>query len=353
VEATDETAALTHSLGSPSCNTFSASLHSGSQTSWNIQETDLDPATHCATRSFQVEVTNGSTTCTAASCSVGDTATLTEVDTNARRTASASVTVNSAGGSLLQQCVTQSEIAAAIVDEPGLKAELFRLINEYRQQNGRSALQRVQILETVAQRHSIFMEQFGNLSHDLGFGNEVTRIRGEGYDSTACVGETIGTASSPQAILDAWKASSAHNTVLLTRELTQVGIGLESGCGSSGSFSLWWTADFGCSAIAYGAAQPTPTVDKQSLANQLIGYLQAADAAYCAGNEDAVIQNFVSFVNLWAEPPDRGGPWLRSNCVLTQRVANCLRDVLAGLSFPTTSFDGTGYMIELWGVGFF
>jgi uncharacterized protein YkwD len=255
----------------------------------------------------------------------------------------------------LEQCVSQKQIVASILDIPGFKDQLLTLINNYRSGNGLSTLARVQGLEAVAQSHSDAMSACNNLTHVDPCSNSASaacqtqcmastdphcldncavneRITAAGY-SASLTGENLATGLTPEAVFDGWVASTEHRAVLLTPGFTQIGLGLAVSCTRSGGVAFWWTADFGTNGDST-SVPPSPKINAQAEAAQLVGYLQAADAAYCAGNLTAFEADYKAFVDQWV------AFGLLSDCTLTLNVYNCITSVIGSLtvgSVTTTS----------------
>jgi uncharacterized protein YkwD len=133
---------------------------------------------------------------------------------------------------------------------PGLEAfeaEVVRLVNEFRVQNGRKTLTVDAALSQAAEEHSEDMAWHDFFSHTGSDGTRVgARVSEEGYDWRA-VGENIAAGqSTPQAVVNAWKASSGHRANMLG-SWEDIGVGYEYLANDTGrvNYHHYWTMDFG------------------------------------------------------------------------------------------------------------
>jgi hypothetical protein len=132
--------------------------------------------------------------------------------------------------------------------EAALDAEealFLTLINNYRVQNGRTPLKISYNLTRASSWKSKDMAQNNYFDHnDLPIGRSwSTRISDCGYNHGTYIGENIA-AGYPfaQNVFDAWKASSGHNSNMLSTSFTAIGIGRYQG---GGTFGTYWTTAFG------------------------------------------------------------------------------------------------------------
>ena len=110
----------------------------------------------------------------------------------------------------------------------GWPAEVFRLINSARAENGLPPYTYDETLALAAQRHGQDCQQRGECSHTGSDGSDVqTRIRRAGYDASGQA-EVIVYSSSPQAAVDWWMdevpPDDWHRRTLLSDWVTEVGI---------------------------------------------------------------------------------------------------------------------------------
>jgi uncharacterized protein YkwD len=116
----------------------------------------------------------------------------------------------------------------------GNRAELFRLINEHRQANGKEPLSVDASLNKAAQDHSDWMQETGTFSHTgKGGSSFFDRIKAAGGRAGACA-ENIAQNSGPKAVFDGWKNSAGHNRNMLG-PYRKIGLGYKG---------EYWTAVF-------------------------------------------------------------------------------------------------------------
>ncbi len=122
------------------------------------------------------------------------------------------------------------------VENNGFEAEVLRLTNEFRAQNGLPALQLDDRLNTAAQKHSQYMAQTGQLSHTGQNGSDPgTRIKAEGVAfRTAGENAAMGQRT-PAEVVQGWINSPGHRKNLLNPDYQFMGLGRE------GNF---WTQKF-------------------------------------------------------------------------------------------------------------
>jgi uncharacterized protein YkwD len=122
------------------------------------------------------------------------------------------------------------------------EAELIRLVNQQRAQNGLSSLQTSLALSEAARRHSTDMAMHNIFSHTGSDGSSPwDRIRATGYRLGAG-GETVGGGyATPSDMVNGWMNSPGHRAILLG-SYCEVGAGYAAG----GTYRYYWTMDFGC-----------------------------------------------------------------------------------------------------------
>jgi uncharacterized protein YkwD len=102
--------------------------------------------------------------------------------------------------------------------------EVIRLSNEFRDENGKSALQPNHILFAVAQRQSDAMAANQDLSHTV-IGKLGDRVTEAGY-SWRRVEENIAEGpTDPASVMGLWENSDGHRKNLLNSEIQEVGAG--------------------------------------------------------------------------------------------------------------------------------
>jgi Cysteine-rich secretory protein family len=139
----------------------------------------------------------------------------------------------------------------------------LQLINDYRAQNGVGPLVAVQTAGAAADYHSTDMAMNNYFSHTLYDGTSWSQnMINFGYTQDGGYkGENIaGGYSTASAVFAGWKASSAHNTNMLTTSYKAIGIGRAYGANST--YKWYWTTDFGGyvdgAATICGSSTPTP-----------------------------------------------------------------------------------------------
>ena len=106
------------------------------------------------------------------------------------------------------------------------EAEVIRLVNEIRRQNGLGELTASAELSHVARLKSQDM-------HDKGYFDHTSPTYGSAFDMLRSFGISYETAgeniaygySTPQAVVDAWMNSSGHRANILNASYTQIGVG--------------------------------------------------------------------------------------------------------------------------------
>ncbi len=135
-------------------------------------------------------------------------------------------------------------LAADPVPDPEERA-FCKLINNYRAQNGRTALKLSVNLTRAAEWMAADMARNDNLDHTDSLGRSFSRrISAFGY-SGSTRGENIagGTNGSAQAMFNMWKSSSTHKKNMLSKSYKVIGIGRSYR--ASSMLGWHWTTDFG------------------------------------------------------------------------------------------------------------
>ena len=134
------------------------------------------------------------------------------------------------------------------VDANPIEAEVFRLTNLYRQQNGLPRLSWNPDLARAAQKHSQRMAELGIMDHVLDQGDISDRARREGYAPKArqymLLGENLFYSwweiGNPIDAMDWWINSPVHNANLLDKDFWEIGVGVRDG-----NSIYFYTQDFG------------------------------------------------------------------------------------------------------------
>lgn len=126
---------------------------------------------------------------------------------------------------------------------------LLREINQYRNEQALPPVTLSPTLTRAALWKSAARAEGGAEAHDDPFRSWHQRLLDCGYTADTAKGENLASfdgdlaaAMEPRAVLDAWKASPAHNRVLLTAEYLAIGLARVR---PGGGFQTFWTADFG------------------------------------------------------------------------------------------------------------
>ena len=164
-------------------------------------------------------------------------------------------------GILLATLVIQSNAApstaAPSLDESELT--LLQLINDYRQENGLSALVPSAQLNAAADwfANDMASKNYFPGNHEDSLGRS-PGDRGADFGYPWGVGENSGAGGSfsdPQEIFDAWKGSAGHNTNMLRSIYSMVGIGVA--VNPQSSYGWYWVLDLG-TVLTDPAPAPTP-----------------------------------------------------------------------------------------------
>jgi uncharacterized protein YkwD len=147
---------------------------------------------------------------------------------------------------LLTFAVLPAAVASAA--DPVLDAEekaFCKQINQYRAQNGKSALRVSVSLTNASKWLSKDMATKNYFSHTDSLGRTFsTRLGAFGYTYSTGKAENIAAGNSTSAGTFAqWKASSGHNTNMLSSSYKVIGIG--RAYNSASAYKWYWTTDFG------------------------------------------------------------------------------------------------------------
>ncbi|MBW3561725.1 MAG: CAP domain-containing protein [Actinobacteria bacterium] len=132
--------------------------------------------------------------------------------------------------------------ADATVDS-GAESRFVQLVNQARARAGLPALSVASDLVSVARRHSVRMADSGDLYHNPNVASEVS-----GWQK---LGENVGRGPTVDSIHEAFLNSPGHRANVLSRDFTQVGVGVEVREGGR----IWVTQVF---RLPQQAPAPTP-----------------------------------------------------------------------------------------------
>jgi uncharacterized protein YkwD len=133
-----------------------------------------------------------------------------------------------------------------VVARASAQSELIDLINIYRSARGLQALSADAALTNAAAWMANDMATRNYIGHVSSDGRSPTqRMLAFGYPATTMyTGEDLGAGhATASAVLAAWKASAAHNAVLLNPKYSAIGVGLAQS--ASSTYKWYWAADFG------------------------------------------------------------------------------------------------------------
>jgi uncharacterized protein YkwD len=111
------------------------------------------------------------------------------------------------------------------------------LVNSFRASNGLGAMAMDSHLNQLAEEQARTMAAANKMSHEVG-GDLPSRLRRGGYRFTSA-GENI--AAGQDTLIDvfgAWRASPGHRSVMLTRDVTRMGIAAVQAPGSA--YKIFW-----------------------------------------------------------------------------------------------------------------
>jgi uncharacterized protein YkwD len=136
------------------------------------------------------------------------------------------------------------------------------LLNQQRAAHGVGPLTENATLTTASTGYSQRMVAQGFFNHESPDGGTlVDRLTGAGYlgeDDAWVVGENLGWAqgslATARSMVTAWMGSAGHRENLLSRDYTEVGLGLALGTPSDHSWGATYTTDFGAGAQAQTSA---------------------------------------------------------------------------------------------------
>ncbi len=135
------------------------------------------------------------------------------------------------------------------------------LINNYRQQNGLTALKASVSLTNASKWMSGDMAAKNYFSHTDSLGRDpFTRMRAFGYNYNTYMGENIAAGYSDAAnTFNQWKNSAGHNANMLNPNFNVIGIGRVAN--ASSTYRYYWTTNFGgyVDQVISPGGTPTPT----------------------------------------------------------------------------------------------
>ncbi len=131
------------------------------------------------------------------------------------------------------------------------ETRFLQLLNDYRAQQGLGGLKLSGIVSEAAARHSLDMGAYRFFGHTSAQSSYFPagsmpwdRMKLMGYPSDAAMAENIAAGQATAAqVFDSWRASSVHNTSMLSSAYRVIGIARRIVPGSP--YGAYWTTDFG------------------------------------------------------------------------------------------------------------
>jgi uncharacterized protein YkwD len=162
------------------------------------------------------------------------------------------------------QALTNCSVSDMTVDSE--EARFLTLINNYRSQNGRAALQMSTNLNRASTWMAVDLATKNYFSHTDSSGRSPS-TRAQNCDYPGGAGENIAAGTvrdTAQEAFDAWRNSSGHNANMLNSSYRMIGIARHYRAGSQ--YGWYWVTDFGLvndgtsgGSGGGGTATPTPT----------------------------------------------------------------------------------------------
>lgn len=140
-----------------------------------------------------------------------------------------------------------SAITAAQYKVDSQECAMLKLINDWRKQNGKSALKLSRTLGAAADHHSREMATYKYFSHTLRNGvSWSTNITNHGYPTGTYRAENIARGNEKASkTFTQWKNSSGHNRNMLSSTYKAIGIGRSFN--NADKYVWYWTTTFGSS----------------------------------------------------------------------------------------------------------
>jgi len=135
---------------------------------------------------------------------------------------------------------------SGIRDPAAVREEMLTRVNAVRKKEGLKALRLNSVLGKAAQGHAEDMLARGYFDHESPSGTTVReRSRKAGYD-WAAIGENIAFGqTSVGEVIETWMDSPGHRKNILSRNFTELGVGLALGKGPDGKYQVLWVQNFG------------------------------------------------------------------------------------------------------------
>ena len=117
---------------------------------------------------------------------------------------------------------TSFEDKTTIITYSQIESEIFRLVNNYREVNSLSRLKTLNEISEVAENHTNYMIQTGEVSHD-NFPNRVLKLIKDANAKSVSENVAFGF-SSAQGVFNSWLKSPAHKKIIDIASHTHFGI---------------------------------------------------------------------------------------------------------------------------------
>ncbi|MCP3960246.1 MAG: hypothetical protein GY719_20580 [bacterium] len=136
--------------------------------------------------------------------------------------------------------------AAPLADLPAVRALVLATVNEIRRAHGRDPLTADGMLDVAAQRHAEDMQRRGYYDHDSPEGESSRqRVKATGYKGARTVGENIAKGLfTPDEVVHRWMNSSGHRRNILTKRVTEMGLGVAVGVNEADELEVLWVQVF-------------------------------------------------------------------------------------------------------------
>lgn len=133
-------------------------------------------------------------------------------------------------GIYLDEATTSTKPADDTATYSAIESEIIDLVNKHRESKGLSALKPLTIVSTVADGHTNYMIETGDISH-TNFSERTTYLMKNAKAKS--VGENIAYGyQSAQTVMDGWLKSTGHRKNIENSKYTHIGI--SNACNSKG-----------------------------------------------------------------------------------------------------------------------
>lgn len=139
---------------------------------------------------------------------------------------------------------------------------VLELTNQFRAQNGLSALKLNLELNAAAQGHSEDMANQDYFDHIGKDGSKPwDRAKLVGYEANTMAENIAAGYTTPEAVVEGWKNSSGHRANMLNASFTELGVGYFYLANDTGSvnYNAYWTQLFGSGDLNPNSSLPSPT----------------------------------------------------------------------------------------------